>query len=117
MLRSGRSSSGSIRFRLMWTSWRRLQRQLPGVRTQRVRIEGAPVESIAKNEIGIRAVPFGSGWLEWRWVAKPSGRQFGPYVYYRWRGAKVGGNAQSMLERLANVAVQLRRRELDPDRI
>ena len=29
----------------------------------------------------------GSGWLEWRWVSKPSGRKFGPYVYYRWREA------------------------------
>jgi hypothetical protein len=27
----------------------------------------------------------GSGWLEWRWVEKPSGKKFGPYVYYRWR--------------------------------
>ncbi len=27
----------------------------------------------------------GAGWLEWRWVSKPSGRKFGPYVYYRWR--------------------------------
>jgi hypothetical protein len=27
----------------------------------------------------------GAGWLEWRWVGKPSGQQFGPYVYYRWR--------------------------------
>jgi hypothetical protein len=30
---------------------------------------------------------FGAGWLEWRWVDKPSGRRFGPYVYYRWREA------------------------------
>jgi hypothetical protein len=47
--------------------------------------ESAPEESTATNETGMRAVPFGSGWLEWRWVAKPSGRQFGPYMYYRWR--------------------------------
>jgi hypothetical protein len=44
-------------------------------------------ESVANNEAGWRALPFGSFWLEWRWVAKPSGRQFGPYVYYRWREA------------------------------
>jgi hypothetical protein len=25
----------------------------------------------------------GAGWLEWRWIEKPSGRKFGPYVYYR----------------------------------
>jgi hypothetical protein len=50
-----------------------------------VRIEGAPDESVATNRTDLRPVPFGSGWLEWRWVAKPSGRQFGPYVYFRWR--------------------------------
>jgi hypothetical protein len=43
-----------------------------------------PDESVPTNETGLRAVPFGSGWLEWRWVEKPSGQQFGPYVY-RWR--------------------------------
>lgn len=49
------------------------------------RIDGAPDQPIPTNETDMRAVPFGSGWLEWRWVVKPSGRQFGPYVYYRWR--------------------------------
>jgi hypothetical protein len=29
----------------------------------------------------------GAGWLEWRWVSKPSGRKHGPYVYFRWREA------------------------------
>jgi hypothetical protein len=49
------------------------------------RIDGAPDEALSTNEGDMRALPFGSGWLEWRWVAKPSGRKFGPYVYYRWR--------------------------------
>jgi len=50
-----------------------------------VHTDRAPDESIATNEASMRALPFGSGWLEWRWVVKHSGRQFGPYVYYRWR--------------------------------
>ena len=50
-----------------------------------VRTDRATHESIQPDESGKRAVPFGAGWLEWRWIAKPSGRQFGPYVYYRWR--------------------------------
>jgi hypothetical protein len=50
-----------------------------------VPIDRAPDESISTNETGIRALPFGSDCLEGRWVAKPSSRQFGPYVYYHWR--------------------------------
>jgi hypothetical protein len=43
---------------------------------------------------------FGGGWLEWRWVDKPSGRRFGPYVYYRWREG--GGSERNTLPRSAS---------------
>jgi hypothetical protein len=31
---------------------------------------------------GIFGRALGAGWLEWRWVNRPSGRKFGPYVPY-----------------------------------
>lgn len=42
-------------------------------------------EQIEDPTSQVRAL--GAGWLEWRMVAKPSGREFGPYVYYRCREA------------------------------
>ena len=62
--------------------------QIAGAASRRpsaaARIDGAPEESAPPNETGMRAVPFASGWLEWRSVAKPPGQRFGPYVYFRW---------------------------------
>jgi len=36
-----------------------------------------------QGDTAVRA--FGAGWLEWRWIEKPSEKRFGPYVQYRWR--------------------------------
>jgi hypothetical protein len=47
--------------------------------------EDARVEQGRAREGAMAVRSLGSGWLEWRMVSKPSGREFGPYVYYRWR--------------------------------
>jgi hypothetical protein len=53
--------------------------------SRRARLESDRTESDEQGAIAGGATrALGAGWLEWRMVSKPSGREFGPYVY-RWR--------------------------------
>lgn len=72
-----------------------------------IRTDRAPDGSIPTNEAGIRALPFGSGWLEWRRVAKPpAGSLVSMSITV---GAKAVENAQRLSARFASVCPALPR--------
>jgi hypothetical protein len=55
-------------------------------RSQEGQTVGEEQERLASGSTLGRAL--GAGWLEWRWVSKPSGTRCGPYLYFRWREGK-----------------------------
>ena len=52
-------------------------------RFDRLEHEHDPQDRPQSDGGAVRAL--GSGWLDWPWIEKPSGKKFGPKGYYRWR--------------------------------
>jgi hypothetical protein len=61
---------------------------ISAVDRRRASIAKQSYQAVPANKAGnALSRPLGAGWLEWRWIRKTSGREYGPYVYYRWRDA------------------------------